>query len=139
MGAGLVMTVLATGCTSPTYQSRQSEINSAVGAGLVGGTLGAVIGNNIGDGENQLLGAAIGTAAGAWLGQQHGKGQDNTRQRLESLEAQSQTETVMIPNANGSYTPVVLSKAGHGQYRGPRGEIYTARPSEDQLKQAYGF
>jgi hypothetical protein len=45
----------------------------------------------------------------------------------------------MIQNANGSYTPVVLSKVGYGQYRGPRGEIYTARPSEDQLKQAYGF
>ncbi|MCE9613453.1 MAG: glycine zipper 2TM domain-containing protein [Lentisphaerae bacterium] len=134
-----VVAVLATGCASPGYQTRQSEINSAVVGAVAGGVLGGVLGNNVGDGNNQVLGAAIGSVAGGLAGQQYGSGQDNTRHRLESLEAQSQTETVMIQNANGSYTPVVLNKVGYGQYRGPRGEIYTARPTEDQLKQAYGF
>jgi outer membrane lipoprotein SlyB len=130
---------LLTGCASPTYQTRQSEINSAVLGALAGGTLGGVIGNNTGDRNNDVLGAAIGAAAGAWLGQQYGQGQDNTRNRLQALETQSQVETVMVHNSNGSFTPVVLNKVGYGQYRGPRGEIYTARPSDDQLKTAYGF
>ena len=131
--------VLASGCTSPTYQSRQSEVDSAIAGAVAGGVLGGVLGNNIGDGNNQVLGAAIGAASGAWMGQQYGQRQDNTQHRLEALETQSQTETVMIQNGNGSYTPVVLNKVGYGQYRGPRGEIYTARPSEDQLRQAYGL
>ena len=131
--------LLAGGCASPTYQTRQSEINSAVVGAVAGGVLGGVLGNNLGDGKNDVLGAAIGAASGAWMGQQYGQGQDNTRHRLESLEAQSQTETVMVQNNNGSYMPVVLTKVGYGQYRGPRGEIYTARPTEAQLKTAYGF
>ena len=131
--------LLSIGCANPTYQQRQSEINSAVIGALVGGGLGGVVGNNVGDNKNEALGAVIGAATGAWLGQQYGQGKDNTRIRLESLEAANQTETVMINNSNGSYTPVTLSKVGYGQYRGPRGEIYTALPSQDQLKTAYGF
>ena len=135
----LVTGLLASGCASPTYQTRQSEINSSVLGAVAGGVLGGVIGNNVGDGKNDVLGAAIGSAAGAWMGNQYGKTQDNTRNRLEALETQSQVETVMIVNSNGSYTPVTLTKVGYGQYRGPRGEIYTARPTEEQLKQAYAF
>jgi outer membrane lipoprotein SlyB len=139
VAGGLVLAVLASGCATPTYQARQSEINSALAGALAGGVLGGVIGNNVGDRENDVLGAAIGTATGAWLGQQYGVKQDNVRHRLDALESQSQVETVMIQNTNGSYTPVVLTKVGYGQYRGPRGEIYTARPAEAQLKTAYGF
>jgi outer membrane lipoprotein SlyB len=134
--AGLL---LLTGCATPTYQARQSEINSAAVGALAGGVLGGVLGNNVGDNNNEVLGAAIGTASGAWLGQQYGKGRDNTRHRLEALESQSQTETVMVKNTNGSYNPVVLTKVGYGQYRGPRGEIYTTRPTEEQLAKAYAF
>ena len=131
--------LLVTGCASPQYQARQSEYNSSIAGALVGGTLGGVIGNNVGDRKNDVLGAALGALAGGWVGQQYGQGQDNTRNRISSLEAQSQMETIMVQNSNGSYTPVSLSKVGYGQYRGPRGEIYTARPGEDQLKSAYGF
>ncbi|HEY8241293.1 MAG TPA: glycine zipper 2TM domain-containing protein, partial [Kiritimatiellia bacterium] len=131
--------LLAGGCASPQYQARQSEFNSALAGAVAGGVLGGVLGNNMGDRNNDVLGAAIGALGGAWVGQQYGQGQDNTRHRLDSLEMQSQTETVMVHNNNGSYTPVVLTKVGYGQYRGPRGEIYTARPNEDQLKTAYAF
>lgn len=137
--AVLATGLLVSGCASPTYQARQSEIDSSLLGAVAGGVLGGVIGNNVGDGKNDVLGAAIGSAAGAWMGNQYGKTQDNTRNRLESLEMQSQAETIMIANSNGSYTPVTLTKVGYGQYRGPRGEIYTARPSEAQLKQAYAF
>jgi hypothetical protein len=46
---------------------------------------------------------------------------------------------VHIKNSNGSLTPVILMKAGVNQWRGPRGEIYNGLPTEDQLKQVYGF
>lgn len=134
-----VVGLIGAGCSSPTYQARQSEINSAATGAVLGGVLGGVLGNNLGDGNNQILGAAMGAAAGGWAGQQYGQGQDNTRHRLDGLEAQSQSETIMVQNKNGSYTPVTLMKTGYGQYRGPRGEIYTARPTEEQLKQGYGF
>lgn len=133
---------LMTGCATPggyQQQGRQSEYNATVAGALTGGVLGGVLGNNVGDGKNDVLGAALGALAGGWVGQQYGQGQDNTRRRIESLEVQNQSETIMVNNSNGSYTPVTLSKVGYGQYRGPRGEIYTARPSEDQLKTAYGF
>jgi uncharacterized protein YcfJ len=135
----IIAAVALTGCASPQYQARRSEINSAVVGGLAGAAAGGVIGNNVGDNQNVALGAAIGTLAGAWMGQQYGRTQDNYRNRLDALETQSQIETMMIPNSNGSYTPVTLNKVGYGQYRGPRGEIYTSMPSAEQLKQAYAF
>lgn len=137
--SGLSAILLMSGCASPQYQARQSEFNSAIAGTLLGGTLGGVIGNNVGDRKNDVLGAAIGAAAGAWVGQQYGQGQDGTRHRLEALESMNNSETLMISNSNGSFTPVQLNKVGYGQYRGPRGEIYTARPTEAQLKTAYGF
>ena len=139
MAGSLTAAAVLTGCASPGYQTRRSEYNGAIAGALTGGVLGGVIGNNVGDGKNDVLGAALGALAGGWVGQQYGQGQDYTRQRIESLEAQNQMETIMIQNSNGSYTPVVLNKVGYGQYRGPRGEIYTARPGEGQLKTAYGF
>lgn len=139
MVSALTAAAVLTGCASPGYQARQSEYNGAIAGALTGGVLGGVLGNNVGDGKNDVLGAALGALAGGWVGQQYGQGQDNTRHRIESLEAQNQMETVMIQNSNGSYTPVTLNKVGYGQFRGPRGEIYTARPGEDQLKAAYGF
>jgi outer membrane lipoprotein SlyB len=130
---------LGTGCAGPQYQSRQSEINNAIIGATIGGVIGGVIGNNIGDGNNQVLGAAIGAAGGAWAGQQVGQGQDMTRHRIESLERQSSTTTVMIKNSNGSFTPVHLINIGNGQFKGPRGEIYYGMPSGDQLASVYGF
>ncbi len=139
MASVLTAAAVLTGCASPGYQTQRSEYNGAIAGALAGGTLGGVLGNNLGDGKNDVLGAALGALAGGWAGQQYGQGQDYTRHRIDSLEAQNQMETVMVQNSNGSYTPVTLNKVGYGQYRGPRGEIYTARPGEDQLKSAYGF
>lgn len=133
LGAG------ATGCASPQYQARRSEANSALTGAVLGGTLGGIIGNNVGDRKNDVLGAAIGAAAGAWAGQQLGQQNDMVRNRLEALETANSAETIMINNSNGSYTPVTLTKVGYGQYRGPRGEIYPARPTAEQLRVAYGF
>lgn len=127
-----------TGCASPEYQQRQSEMNNTVLGAALGGVLGGVIGNNAGDGRNQVLGAAIGSALGGWAGNQYGKGQDMTHNRIAALEQAQSTVTVMVHNSNGSYTPVVLRKYGN-EFIGPRGEYYTTLPGDAQLKPIYGF
>ena len=43
---------------------------------------------------------------------------------------------VHVPNANGSYTPVVLKKSGEG-FVGPQGEYYPKHPTVEQLKVMY--
>jgi len=48
-----------------------------------------------------------------------------------------ETITINVPNANGSYTPVVLVKRNSG-YVGPQGEYYSGNPTVDQLKALYG-
>ena len=135
----IVTSLLFTGCATPGYQSRQAEYNNMGIGAVLGAVLGGVIGNNVGDGENQVLGAAIGAASGAWAGQQTGQAQDRTRQRIDNLERQATSQTIMVSNSNGSYTPVNIVNIGNGQYRGPRGEIYNGMPTESQLKSVYGF
>ena len=50
--------------------------------------------------------------------------------------AESKTVTVKIPNADGSFTPVTLTKYKKG-YTGPQGEYYEGHPSVDELKALY--
>jgi len=47
--------------------------------------------------------------------------------------------TIIIDNSNGSRTPVELEPLGANQWKGPRGEIYDGLPSEEQLREGYGF
>lgn len=48
------------------------------------------------------------------------------------------TVTVWISNANGSQSPVVLTRDGPW-YIGPRGERYFGMPTTEQLRAAYGL
>ncbi|MGE5197208.1 MAG: DUF6515 family protein [Deltaproteobacteria bacterium] len=52
-------------------------------------------------------------------------------------ESYGQTVTINIPNSNGSYTAVTLTRRGNG-YVGPQGEYYSGRPTVDQLRALYG-
>lgn len=45
--------------------------------------------------------------------------------------------TINVPNANGSYTSIMLVKRGNG-YIGPQGEYYPEHPTVEQLKTLYG-
>lgn len=56
---------------------------------------------------------------------------------IQSQELYGETVTVNVPNSNGSYTPVTLTKRNNG-YIGPQGEYYPAHPTVDQLKALYG-
>ena len=48
-------------------------------------------------------------------------------------------ETVWVRNSNGSETPVELRRLGNGSYIGPKGEYYSSRPSNEQLRLFYGM
>lgn len=44
---------------------------------------------------------------------------------------------VNVPNSNGSFTPVKMTKRNDG-YVGPQGEYYASHPTVAQLKVLYG-
>ena len=128
-----------TGCATAGAGSRQT--NRAVGGALLGSLagagLGAVIGHQSGEtGE----GAAIGAAAGALGGYVLGNEQDKAGLQAQTDAALQTVNTVVVnvKNTNGSITPVSLRRQGN-LYVGPKGEIYTGVPSEDQLRPIYGF
>jgi len=104
---------------------------------VVGGLAGAGIGQLAGgDTEATLIGAAIGTAAGYFIGNEDDK--NKSRAQMASLHDEMNTVMVPITNSNGSISQVRLRKQGVG-YLGPNGEYYQRFPTEAQLRPLYGF
>jgi hypothetical protein len=129
--AGLAISQI--GCLT-TESGRGAAIGTGLGAGM-----GAVLGNNWGHSRNDReLGIAAGAILGGLIGHAYGT-QKETQAQLNAVQAGQQMETVWITNSNGSRTPVLLRKAEGGQYVGPRGEYYSSRPTEQQLRAAYGM
>lgn len=108
---------------------------------LIGGALGAGIGALAG-GDSKAI--AIGAGAGGGIGYLVGNESDKkkataaTNREMNDLRAMQNTETVWITNTNGSKVSVKLTRSGPN-YVGPRGEIYTSLPTQDQLRPVYGF
>lgn len=46
---------------------------------------------------------------------------------------------VKSENCNGSYSVIHVYPTDEGNYKGPRGEIYTEMPDEAKISQMYGF
>ncbi len=111
--------------------------NDAQNTALIGSGIGAGIGA-LADGDTDaiLTGAAVGGAVGYGVGNESDK--KKMRQEMNQIRVEQNVETIWITNSNGSQIPVRLVKDGPG-YIGPRGERYAARPTEEQLKQVYGF
>jgi len=122
--------VCITGCENDAQNT--ALLGSALGAGV-----GALAG---GDTEATLIGAAVGGGAGYIIGNESDKKKTEARvdQKIESLRAEQGTVTVWITNTNGSKVPVKLTQSGPN-FIGPRGEIYPSMPTEEQLRQVYGF
>lgn len=134
----LVLLGLVTGCATRAPMGPKEEQGQVSGA-VLGGIIGAIIGNNVGDNDNEALGAAIGALLGGTAGGDYGRSQDQVDARIMGLEQQLNTEVVKIKNDNGSVSSVTLLKMPDGSYRGPRGEIYSELPTEEQLKPVYGL
>ena len=58
-------------------------------------------------------------------------------QPVTSTAATGEAVEVNVPNSNGSYTTVKLTKSNNG-YIGPQGEFYAGHPTVEQLKALYG-
>jgi len=121
-----LMTLAVSGCETDAQNT--ALLGAAAGAGI-----GALAG---GDTEATLTGAAIGGGAGYIIGNESDK--QKTRQEMANIRAEQNTVTVWITNSNGSKIPVKLTRSGPN-YVGPRGELYSTMPTEEQLKMVYGF
>ncbi len=118
--------VFFAGCES------EAHLGSALGA-LAGAGIGQLAG---GDTEATLIGAAVGAGAGYMLGNESDK--KTSAAERDAIRADQNSTVVWITNSNGSQVPVRLAKNGPA-YIGPRGEIYNQLPTQDQLRQVYGF
>jgi hypothetical protein len=123
VGFGLL---LVSGCE--TKAQNTALLGTAIGAGA-----GQLIGGNT---QATLIGAGIGAGAGYIIGNEQDKAAQ--RKAAQTVRTESTTETVWITNTNGSQIPVKLVKDGPA-YVGPRGERYPSKPTDEQLRQVYGF
>ncbi len=126
---GITMTFVA-GCESEAQTG--ALLGSGIGVGvaaLTGGDSGAM-----------MTGAAIGGGAGLLLGNEADKKatQQKTDAQFAAIRAEQNIVSVWITNSNGSQQEVRLSKSGPN-FIGPRGEVYSTMPTEEQLRQVYGF
>ena len=109
-----------------------AQTGAAVGS-LAGAGIGQLAGGNT---ESTLIGAAVGGGAGYMIGSERDK--KKTKAEIEDLRQEMNTVTVNITNSNGSVSQVKLRKQGVG-YVGPRGEDYDHLPTQEELKPIYGF
>ncbi|NLK42689.1 MAG: hypothetical protein GX298_11650 [Planctomycetes bacterium] len=129
---GLVL--ISVGATSFLLCGCETDAQNAA---LLGTAIGAGAGQLIGgDTEATLIGAGVGAGAGYIIGNEKDKARQ--RDRAAAAPTDPTTETVWITNSNGSQISVRLIKDGPA-YIGPRGERYPTRPTEEQLRQVYGF
>jgi hypothetical protein len=112
----------------------QNEAQTGAAMGTVAGAgVGQMAG---GDTESTLIGAAVGGGIGYIMGNESDK--QKAQAERDRLHEEAKYVTVNITNSNGSISRVRLKKHGVG-YVGTRGEYYSKLPSEDQLRPIYGF
>jgi len=110
--------------------------NDAGNNALIGGAIGAGVGQLIGgDTKATMIGAGIGAGAGYVIGSQSDK---KKSQSATDSAISGDVVEMWVTNSNGSKTSVKLTPQGSG-YVGPKGEYYESMPTEEQLKEAYGF
>ncbi len=122
----LLFSIIINGCGSDAGNT--ALLGTAVGAGV-----GALAGGNT---EGALVGAAVGGGTGYIIGNESDK--NKVKQEIESVRHEQNIVTIWITNSNASKVPVHLTRSGPN-YIGPRGEIYSSLPNEEQLKMIYGF
>lgn len=109
-----------------------AQTGAAIGT-LAGAGIGQLAGGST---EATLIGAAVGGGAGYMIGNEQDK--KKAAADRDKLREEMNTVMVKVTNSNGSIIQVPLKKQGVG-YVGPRGEYYDNLPTEDQLRPVYGF
>ena len=111
--------------------------NDAMTGTAVGSLAGAGIGQLAGgDTESTLIGAAIGAGTGYIFGNESDK--KKTANEMQHIRQEIDTQIVRVTNSNNSIILVKLRRQGVG-WVGTRGEYYSKLPTEDQLRPVYGF
>jgi hypothetical protein len=128
----LVVAAVSLGLVFVAGCQSDAQTGAAIGT-AAGAGIGQLAG---GDTESTLIGAAVGGGAGYLIGNEQDK--KKAAADRNSIRREMNTVTVNITNSNGSVSPVKLTKQGVG-YVGPRGEYYNELPTEDQLRPVYGF
>jgi len=135
----VAMGLYVSGCT--TAAGTGTAVGAGTGAGL-GALLGGIIGHQSGHtGAGVAIGSVVGGATGAGAGYVVGSNIDKNRQQdaaINQAQQDANTQFINVRNSNGSITPVRLVRQGN-LWVGPRGETYTALPTEEQLRPIYGF
>lgn len=127
--AGLVAVCFVSGCDS------EAKTDALIGTGL-GAGIAALTG---GDGSDLMIGAAIGGGVGyIWGNEADKKKAEQTPTGTNEITGQQEMVSVWITNSNGSKTEVRLRKTATG-YMGPKSEVYSSLPTEDELRDVYGF
>jgi hypothetical protein len=109
-----------------------AQTGAALGT-LAGAGIGQLAG---GDTESTLIGAAVGAGAGYIFGNESDK--RKTQNQIYAMNNDINSQIVNVTNSNGSIIQVKLQRQGVG-WVGTRGEYYPNLPTEDQLRPVYGF
>lgn len=143
-GFTLALGLALTGCATTEGSGPSSAAKTAGAGAVIGAGLGAIIGHQSGEtGKGAAVGAAVGGLGGYAVGNEKDKSAANTQTQAAQAQANAAyhdatTVVINVTNSNGSITPVTLRKQGN-VYVGPKGEQYTALPTEEQLRSVYGF
>jgi hypothetical protein len=78
----------------------------------------------------------IAAVSGIYVGGCHSKAKQQSQ--VELLKEEVANSIVNVPNSNGSFTPVKISRVGN-VWVGPKGEVYNSYPTVEQLKSLYGM
>jgi hypothetical protein len=128
------LTVIAIGLNLIIIAGCQNDAQTGAAVGTAAGAgIGQMAG---GDTESTLIGAGVGGVIGYVVGNESDKQKAQTER--DNLREETQYVTVNMTNSNGSISRVRLKKQGVG-YIGTRGEYYNQLPTEDQLRPIYGF
>ena len=129
-----IMLTVFVGVTSVCFVGCQNDAQTASAIGtLAGAGIGQLAG---GDTESTLIGAAVGAGAGYILGNESDK--KKTQQQMYTMRDDMNSTMVNVTNSNNSVIQVKVKKHGVG-WVGPRGEYYSKLPTQDQLRPVYGF
>ena len=129
-----IMLVFATSWGFVFVAGCESDAQTGAALGtLAGAGIGQLAG---GDTESTLIGASVGAGAGYMLGNESDR--KKTHSQMYAMQDDINSQIVNVTNSNGSIVQVRLRRQGVG-WVGTRGEYYPTLPTEEQLRPVYGF
>ena len=129
---GTILIVVVVGLVFTAGCQNDAQTGAAMGT-AAGAGVGQMAG---GDTESTLIGAVVGGGIGYIVGNESDK--QKAQAERDYIRDEIRYVTVNITNSNGSISQVRLKKHGVG-FVGTRGEYYSKFPTEDQLRPIYGF